>query len=335
ARFDTPGLIAPGLAARLRARFDSAWLGVPRARLHLRLLVPRLLIARLLLQVPLARRDHRTLLGSGRVLIALAIATTIDAAAIRTTRTRCRAAIVRTTSDAADGAHAVPTITHVGRRGDAQAIEIPARHTAARVVIHRTLALASDESIPVRLRVAPVLEDEAGLRTIGAHEHHTTAAVRPVRIVPGIVVHIHAEAHARVVVRIPVRITDVAVAVVAQESRIVVMTLDVVGHDVVVPVGVAFRNDPLCEIGERDVRISADAPVGDHAVIPMIARLDLVINEGVWGGHRKQVADTGRVVDRERLAAELSAVYFEIAAPAGEVVLPRFARKQDANAPVS
>src|SRR5262245_49108436 len=340
ARFHAPRFV-PRLAPRLRARFDSARLGLTHAGLDLRLLIPRLallrlLVARLLLQVPPARRHHRTVLRRWTILgvVVLPIASTIDAAAIKSTRRRATI-VSRVASASADRAHAVAAITHIGRRSDAKSVEIPPGHTAARIVIHRTLAFACDKSVAVGLRRAPVLEDEARLRTVGAHEHHATAAIGPVRIVPGIVVHIHAEANARVVIRIPIRIADVAVAVVAQEPRIVVMTLDVVRHDVVIPVGVAFRNDPLCEIGERDVRISAHATVRDYAVIPMIARLDLVIHEGIGRGHRKQIAHAGLVVDRKGFAVELIAVYFEIATAAGEVVLPRLARKQDANAPVS
>jgi hypothetical protein len=207
ARFDAPRLIATRLAPRLDAtrlaprldstrltpRLDSTRLRVTRAGQHLGLLFPRL-------------RFH------GTFLVALPIATTFDAAAVNTT-TR---AIVRT-AGAHDSTPSITTIANVRRRNDSQTTQIPARDTATRVVVDRTLALAGDKSVAVRLRGAPVLEDEPWLRTIGANEHHATAAIRPVRIVPGIVVDIHAEADTRRVVRIPVRVADVAVAIVAQE----------------------------------------------------------------------------------------------------------------------
>src|SRR6266702_1528299 len=81
------------------------------------------------------------------------------------------------------------------------------------------------------------------LGTEWPNEHHAGAAIVPVRIVPGIVVHEHAETNARVVVRIPVRVAHIGVAVIAKKARIVVVLSDVVGDDVVVPVGVALRHD--------------------------------------------------------------------------------------------
>src|SRR3989441_10358826 len=63
------------------------------------------------------------------------------------------------------------------------------------------------------------------------------------------------------------RVTHVRVAVVAEEPRIVVVPLDVIGRHVVIPVAVVRRQDALGEIGERHVGIARDAAVGDRAVV--------------------------------------------------------------------
>ena len=72
-------------------------------------------------------------------------------------------------------------------------------------------------------------------------------------------------------------------AVIAEEARIVVLALHIVRHNVVIPIGVAIRFDPLREIRERDIWITADSAIRDHAVVPMIAALDAVIGKRIRG----------------------------------------------------
>src|SRR5881392_2074055 len=142
-------------------------------------------------------------------------------------------------------AWATVTVPHIGRRHAAKPADVPARHPATRVVVGRALALARDEALAAGPIGSPILKDEARLGTGGPHEHDAAAAIGAVWIVPGIIVHEHAEAHARVEVGIPVGITDVGVAVVAQETRIVVVLADIVRDDVVVPINIPVRFDTL------------------------------------------------------------------------------------------
>ena len=122
-------------------------------------------------------------------------------------------------------------------------------------------------------------------------------------------------------------------AVVAQEARVVVVLLDVVGDDVVVPIGVPFGHDALSEVGERDVGIAAHAPIGDHSVVPVVTALNGVVCEGIGRSDREEVAYAGIVVDREGVVGR-AAVDLEVPAAAREVVVPRFAREQYAHATV-
>ena len=109
------------------------------------------------------------------------------------------------------------------------------------------------------------------------------------------------------------------------------MLADIVRDDVVVPVDVPFRYDALRQVGHRDIRIAAHAAVGDDAIIPVIAALNAVVHEGIGRRDRKQIADAGIVVDRERFPGELVAIHLEVPAAASEVVFPRFAREQHAD----
>src|SRR2546425_11692963 len=88
---------------------------------------------------------------------------------------------------------------------------------------------------------SPILEDEARLRAVGTDEHGATAAIIAIGVVPGVVIHEHAETNARGVVGIPGGVAHIGVAVVAQETWIVVVLTDVVGDHVIVPVRVPLR----------------------------------------------------------------------------------------------
>src|SRR5213080_439932 len=112
---------------------------------------------------------------------------------------------------------------------------------------------------------------------------HARAAVVPVGVVVRIVEHHDPETDAGVVVRAPVWIADVAVAVVAEEARVIVVLLHVVRRDVVVPVGVAVRDDALGEVGEGDIRVAAYAAIRNSAIIPMIFALHGIVDEGIGG----------------------------------------------------
>src|SRR4029077_5330922 len=159
-----------------------------------------------------------------------------------------------------------------------------AGHPAAPIVVDRAFTIARDEALAAGPLRSPILEDEARLRGIGAHENGAAAAIVTIGIVPGIVVHEHAETNARGVVWIPGGRAHIAVAVVAQEAGIVVVLTDVVRDDVIVPVRVPLRDDALSEIGHRDVRIAADTAICDGAIVPVIAALDLVVDERVCRG---------------------------------------------------
>ena len=109
------------------------------------------------------------------------------------------------------------------------------------------------------------------------------------------------------------------------------MLADVVRDHVVIPVGVPFRNDALREISHRHVRVAAHPAIRDDAIVPVIAALDLVVDERISRRDREQVADAGIIVDRKGVAPELAAVDLEVPARAREVVFPRIAREQHAH----
>src|SRR5882672_1377557 len=226
------------------------------------------------------------------------------------------------------GAWATPGRQKVGRRDDARPAQITTPHAdvAAAIVVHRPLAHPRNEGI----RRLSVLEDEPGLRPVGACEDDSRVAVVPIRVVVRIVEDHDPEAHTGVIVGAPGRVAHVRVAVVAQEPGIVVVLLDVVRRDVVIPIVVAVRHDALCQLGEGDVRVAADAPVGDRPIVPVLPTLDAVVDERVSRRDGEHVADTRIVIDVERIAA-VSTLHLVIATAAGEVVLPRFARKQHAH----
>src|SRR2546422_5039770 len=119
------------------------------------------------------------------------------------------------------GAGATPGWLNVRRRDDARATEVTTAHAhvAPAIVAHGPLAHPRDEDV----RRLAVLEDEPGLGSVGAREDYPRAAVVPIRVVVRIIEHHDPKAHAGVIVGAPVRVAHVAVAVVAQEPRIVVM----------------------------------------------------------------------------------------------------------------
>src|SRR5881397_2729590 len=199
-------------------------------------------------------------------------------------------------------------------------------HLAAAVVVHRTLRHARDE----QLRGLPVLEDEPRLRSERTREGDPCTAVVLIGVVVGVVEHDDPETDAAVIVRAPVGVAHVRVAVVAQEPRVIVVLLHVVGDDVVVPVGVAVRDDVLGDIGERDVRIAAHPPIRDEAVVPVIFSFDGVVYERVGRRDGEDVADPRVVVDVERVPRR-PVLHFIVATAAREVVVPRLARIQDAD----
>src|SRR6058998_835022 len=199
-------------------------------------------------------------------------------------------------------------------------------HLAAAVVVHRTLRHARDE----QLRGLPVLEDEPRLRSERTREGDPCTAVGLIGVVVGVVEHDDPETDAAVIVRAPVGVAHVRVAVVAQEPRVIVVLLHVVGDDVVVPVGVAVRDDVLGDIGERDVRIAAHPPIRDEAVVPVIFSFDGVVYERVGRRDGEDVADPRVVVDVERVPRR-PVLHFIVATAAREVVVPRLARIQDAH----
>src|SRR5690348_6072062 len=199
----------------------------------------------------------------------------------------------------------------------------------APVVVHGPLTHPRDEG----LRALSVPEDESGFGALGTREHDARATVIAVRVVVRIVVDHDPEAHARVIVRAPVRIAHVAMAVVAQEARIIIVLLHVIRDDIVVPIPVAVRDDALREIRQRDVWIAADAAVRNRAVVPMLVALEAVVDERIGGGDAEDVADARVVIHVKRILIG-SALHLVLAARAGEVVLPRLAGKQDAHATV-
>src|SRR5947199_5543244 len=173
------------------------------------------------------------------------------------------------------GAGATPGWLNVGRRDDARATEVTTAHAhvAPAIVAHGSPAHPRDEGV----RRLAVLEDEPGLGSVGAREDYPRAAVVPIRVIVRIIEHHDPKAHAGVIVGAPVRVAHVAVAVVAQERRIVVMLLHVVRRDIVIPIAVTIGHDALGQVGEGDVRIAADPSVGDQSIIPVVPPLDPVL----------------------------------------------------------
>src|SRR5713101_1391867 len=226
------------------------------------------------------------------------------------------------------GARPTPGWLNVGWRDDACATEVTTTHAhvAPPIVVHGPLAHPRDEYVG---RLA-VLEDEPGLGSVRAREDYPRAAVVPIRVIVRIIEHHDPKAHAGVIVGAPVRVTHVAVAIVAQEPGIVVMLLHVVRRNIVIPITVTIGHDALRQVGESDVRIAPDPSVGDQPIIPVVPALDAVVHERVGRGHGEQVADTRIVIDVEGVAV-VSALHLVVATTAGEVVLPRLARKQHAH----
>src|SRR2546425_4636296 len=203
-------------------------------------------------------------------------------------------------------------------------------HSAAGVVVHRAFTHPRDD--PVGARAVAVLEDEPRLGPERPDKYRSCAVIA-VGVVIGIVVHDDAEAHAGVRVGVPRGPPRVRVTIVAQEPGIVVVLLDVIGNDVVVPVGVVGRDDALREIGQRHVRIAAHPAVGHHAVVPMVAALERVVDERIRRRDGEEIANAGVVVDLEHIAG-LVALHLELPPTADVVVLPWLAGEQHADAAV-
>jgi hypothetical protein len=221
-------------------------------------------------------------------------------------------------------------LTRLRYRHCATAAQVGAANPAAPIVIYRTLPLTSDEAVVADS--AAVLEDEARLGPEGPGEDHAPTTVVPIRVVVGVVEDHDPEPHAGVRIGVPVAIAGVAVAVVTQESWVVVTPFHIVRDDVIVPLGVAVRHDALRKIGQRNVGVAAHAAVGDHTIVPMVTARDGGIVERIGGDHGEHVTDSGRVVDVEAVRA---AINLELSPTADVIVLPRHARIQDPNPPVS
>ena len=223
------------------------------------------------------------------------------------------------------------TLPNDRRRDDASPPQVlaPDPGLAATVVVHRALPHARHEDV----RALAVFEDEARLRPQGPREHHPRAAVVAIRVVIRIVENHDPEANAAVIVRAPIRVADVRVAVVAQEPRVVVMLPHIVGHDIVVPLRVALGHDTLGEAGERDVGVAADAAVGDSAVVPVVAPFDRVVGERVGCRDRENIAHAWVVIDVKGLA-RVGSPDLVVPVTASEVVLPGLAREQGLHPPV-
>src|SRR2546421_5436925 len=88
-----------------------------------------------------------------------------------------------------------------------------------------------------------------------------------------------------------------------------------------------------CARSVRATYGSPDPAVGDQPIIPVVLALDAVVHERVGRGDGEQVADTRIVIDGEGVAV-VSALHLIVATAAGEIVLPRLARKQHAHAAV-
>ena len=109
------------------------------------------------------------------------------------------------------------------------------------------------------------------------------------------------------------------------------MLPDVVRDDVVVPVSVTVGHDALREIGHRDVWVALHSAIGNHAIVPVVTALDLVVGERISRRHGEEVADTGVVVDCEGIAAQSAPIDLELPAAAREVVFPGIAGEQHAH----
>src|SRR5438874_1020839 len=217
---------------------------------------------------------------------------------------------------------------HGGRCNDARAAQITtaAPDLVPLIVVGGTRAHARDE----RFGCLTVLEDEARLGPERPGERHPRRTVGAIGVIVRIVEHHDPKARAGVVVRAPGGIVHVRVAVVAQEPGIVVVPLDVVGCEVVVPVAVPRRHDTLRQVRDCHVGIAVHAAVADRAIVPMVMILERIVHEGVARDDGEDVAHAGGVVDVKGVA-RVAARYFVVAVAAREVVLPRLAREQHAH----
>src|SRR5207249_9004962 len=261
-----------GAPALLRGRSGLRWRGGPGGPVQATGLVPVIGLVR-----PVAMLGPVTMLGLVRPVATIGL--------VRPVGPTAAAAVVSLIL----GAGATPGWLNVGRRDDARATEVTTAHAhvAPAIVVHGPLAHPRDEDV----RCLAVLEDEPGLGSVGARGDYSRAAVVPIRVIVRIIEHHDPKAHTGVIVGAPVRVTHVAVAVVAQEPGIVVMLLHVVRRDIVIPIAVTIGDDALGQVGEGDVRIAADPSVGDQSIIPVVSALDPVVHERVGRGHGEQVAD--------------------------------------------
>src|SRR5207237_10554343 len=215
---------------------------------------------------------------------------------------------------------------HGGRYNDARAARITTADPdlVPLVVVDGTGAHARDE----RFGCLTVLEDEARLGPERPGERHPRRTVGAIGVIVWIVEHHDPKAHAGVVVRAPGGIVHVRVAVVAQKPWIVVVPLDVVRREVVVPVAVVRGHDALRQVRDRHVGIAVHATVRDGAIVPMVPAFERVVHQRVAGVDGEDVADPRGIVDVERVA-RVATRDLVVAAAAREVVLPRLAREQD------
>ena len=122
---------------------------------------------------------------------------------------------------------------------------------------------------------------------VGEPVRDDVAAAIAVGVIPGIVPDHHAVAGARGAVGVPVAVAGVGVAVVADEARVVVVVVDVVGRNVVVVI--AGWREPRRQVGEPDVGIALDASAVDQTIVPVVTPGDVAEVERVGGGDGEEV----------------------------------------------
>jgi hypothetical protein len=176
-----------------------------------------------------------------------------------------------------------------------------------------------------------VLEHVSWAGTVRADDYDVTPPIIPVGVVVVIVVNDDPKPAAGVVVGVPIGITDIAVAVVADKPGIVVVLLDVIRNDVIIVL--AGPGDARSEFSQAYVRVSPDPAVRNQPVVPVVAPDEFVILEWIGRGDREDIANAGVVIDGE--CAIIPVEYFEGPAAARKIVLPRFPGKQHPEPSVS
>src|SRR2546423_2074801 len=215
---------------------------------------------------------------------------------------------------------------HLGPWNDARAAQISTADAdlAPLVVVHGTRAHTRDEGIGC----LAVLENEAWLWPERPRKNHPRRAIGAIGVIVWVVEHHDPKADAGVVVRAPMGVAHVRMAVVAQEPRIVVVSLDVIRRKVVVPIAVPVGHDAPRQLRDRHVRVAVHPAVGDGAIVPMVVAFERVVGEGVARGNGEDVPHARVVVDVEGVAV-FAARDLVVPAAAREVVFPRLAREQD------